>query len=512
MKKIIKPLIVIVVIVGLVVGGLYGYFRYNRGKKIAQVVSLASYGMDGYWGDSIESYGTVTSEKSQTTYLASGTEVLSVNFAEGDHVEAGDVLLTVKKESQNIRGKELEVEKARQIYNANVTRLDRLENTSPIPEHIASQADTRDKTYVAEATFYLKDGCSFMDYEPGQKVIEVSYMYTGEEVYRSYYSVEDQKRPLDEEDDAEAIEAIESALEPIEDLEAVFDIDEYEVTEEITVGNWYYDTSNGNIVGHEGIGPHGEIREEYIEPKGYTPTQLEEAIDTTKKELARADLDLRVKSNQLEEMKNTNENGEMIAKVSGTVSKVQSADNYNSTQPFMIVSATDEYFISGTIGEFYLDNVHVGDTVAVTSWDNGMSAEAVITDISDNPDTSEESNYYMGGGNTNVSNYVFKASFDRSSGIEIGAAVGITITPDNVEAGGMYIPNFFIRKDSGGNYVMKMNDKNRLEKVYVKIGKSLWGEMLEVKSGLTMDDCLAFPYGNGAIEGIKCKKVESLDY
>ena len=105
MKKIIKPLIVIVVIVGLVVGGLYGYFRYNRGKKIAQVVSLASYGMDGYWGDSIESYGTVTSEKSQTTYLASGTEVLSVNFAEGDHVEAGDVLLTVKKESQNIRGK-----------------------------------------------------------------------------------------------------------------------------------------------------------------------------------------------------------------------------------------------------------------------------------------------------------------------------------------------------------------------------------------------------------------------
>ena len=50
MKKIIKPLIVIVVIAGLVVGGLYGYFRYNRGKKIAQVVSLTTYGMDGYWG------------------------------------------------------------------------------------------------------------------------------------------------------------------------------------------------------------------------------------------------------------------------------------------------------------------------------------------------------------------------------------------------------------------------------------------------------------------------------
>ncbi len=515
MKKIIKPLIVIVVIAGLVVGGLYGYFRYNRGKKIAQVVSLTTYGMDGYWGDSIESYGTVTAEKSQTTYLASGTEVLSVNFAEGDHVEAGDVLLTVKKESQNIRGKELEVEKAQQIYTANVNRLDRLENTTPIPEHIASQADTRDKTYVADATYYVKDGCSFMDnYGPGDKVFEVAYMYTGEEVGRIYYSssADGRQHMLDEEKDAEAIEAIKAALDEIEDLESVFDVDEYEVTEEIVVGNWYYDTSNGNIIGHEGIGPHGEIREEYIEPKGYTPTQLEEAIEQTKKDLARAELDLRIKANQLEEMKNTNENGEMIAKVSGTVSKVQSADNYNSTQPFMIVSATDEYFISGTIGEFYLGNVHVGDKVSVMSWDNGMTADAVITDISDSPDTSEENNYYMGGGNTNVSNYVFKASFDRSSGIEIGAAVDITITPDNVEAGGMYIPNFFIRKDSGGNYVMRMNEKNRLEKVYVRIGKSLWGEMLEVKSGITMDDCLAFPYGNGAIEGIKCKKVESLDY
>jgi len=512
MKKIIKPLIVIVVIAGLVVGGLYGYFRYNRGKKIAQVVSLTTYGMDGYWGDSIESYGTVTAEKSQTTYLASGTEVLSVNFAEGDHVEAGDVLLTVKKESQNIRGKELEVEKAQQIYTANVNRLERLENTTPIPEHIASQADTRDITYIPEKIYVVKEGASFMDdYTEGDRVFSIEYEPNGDEFGRLYYSSVS-LYPYDEVKDIDKINAIKEELGKIEDLSTVFEIYEEEVTTEITVGNWYYDTSNGNIIGHEGIGPHGEIREEYIEPKGYTPTQLEEAIEQTKKDLARAELDLRIKANQLEEMKNTNENGEMIAKVSGTVSKVQSADNYNSTQPFMIVSATDEYFISGTIGEFYLGNVHVGDKVSVMSWDNGMTADAVITDISDSPDTSEENNYYMGGGNTNVSNYVFKASFDRSSGIEIGAAVDITITPDNVEAGGMYIPNFFIRKDSGGNYVMRMNEKNRLEKVYVRIGKSLWGEMLEVKSGITMDDCLAFPYGNGAIEGIKCKKVESLDY
>lgn len=515
MKKIIKPLIVLVVIVGLVAGGLYGYFRYNQGKKVVEVVSLNLYGMDGFWGDSIESNGTVTSEKSQSSYVSSGTEILSVNFAEGDHVNEGDVLYTVKKESQNIRGKELEVEKARQTYTASVNRLERLENTTPIPEHIGSQADTRDITYIPEKLYTVKEGCTFTvgenTYNSGYHVFSIEYDTSGEEIGRFYYP-NDKIYPFDEEKDKDKIEAVKEELGKIEDLTTVFDVYEEPISTEITVGTFYYDTSNGQIIGHEGIGPHGEIREEYIQPVGYTPTQLEEALETTRKDLAHADLDLRIKQNQLDEMVNTNENGEIIAKVSGTVSKVQSADNYNSTQPFMIVSATDEYFISGTIGEFYLDSVHVGDTVSVMSWDNGMTADAVITEISENPTTDNNNYYYMGGGNTNVSNYSFKASFDRSSGIEIGAAVDITITPEGQDEGGLYIPNFFIRKDSGGNYVMRMNEKNKLEKVYIRIGKSLWGEMIEVKSGLTMDDSLAFPYGNGAIEGIKCKSVDSFEY
>ena len=36
--------------------------------------------------------------------------------------------------------------------------------------------------------------------------------------------------------------------------------------------------------------------------------------------------------------------------------------------------------------------------------------------------------------------------------------------------------------------------------------------MTEIKKGVTKKDYLAFPYGNGAIEGIRCEKVEDLDY
>ena len=156
MKKIIKPILITVIIFGLVAGGLFFGFKYNQGKKTAEVVALTNYGMDGYWGDSIQSYGEVTSEKSQTLYLASGTEILSVNVAAGDHVNAGDVLMTVKKESQDIKGKELEVEKARQAYTADVLTLERLRNTTPIPEYIGSQEDTITRTYLVSRTYRLK--------------------------------------------------------------------------------------------------------------------------------------------------------------------------------------------------------------------------------------------------------------------------------------------------------------------------------------------------------------------
>ena len=70
----------------------------------------------------------------------------------------------------------------------------------------------------------------------------------------------------------------------------------------------------------------------------------------------------------------------------------------------------------------------------------------------------------------------------------------------------------FRRKKTGsGNYVMKRNKKGVLEKVYVEIGKTVWGNMTQVKSGITIDDMLAFPYGNGDKEGVKCEKSDSFE-
>lgn len=503
MKKIIKPVLITIIILALAGGGLYGGYRYSQSKKTAEVVSLSMYAMDGYWGDSINSYGDVTSDKSQTTYLSSGTEILSVNVQAGDHVNEGDVLMTVKKETQDIKGKELEVEKARQAYVADTVTLERLQNTTPIPEYISSSPDTRTREFLVSKEYRLKQGSTFGEYKEDHLVYEDFYDHSGNITSTIYY--DEKGNSLDNTKDTDKINAIVNA-----DHSLFEGYDNYETTE-VTVGTFYYNAETGEMIGHEGVDGEGNVVERYNAPKGYTPTQLKDKIEEVSNTLKKHDLDLRKKESELEVMKNTNDNGEILAKVSGTVSKVQNKDNYNNTQPFMIVTATDEYYISGSIGEFYLDSVNVGDTVTISSWDTGLTADAVITYISDTPNT-DNNNFYSGDGNTNSSNYEFKASFDRSSGIEIGSAVDITITPAGQEDTGLYISTYFVRKDAGGNYVMKMNADNKLEKVYVKVGKSLWGSMIEIKSGVTMDDYLAFPYGNGAVEGMNCKIVDSFAY
>ena len=432
MKKVLKPILIVIVIIATIIGGLYAGYTYSNSKKVVTVVPMTTYGMEGYWGDSIQSYGTVTADKSHTIYVDKGTEITAVNYKAGDHVNEGDVLFTVKKDSQDITGKELEVQKAKQAYDADVATLNRLENTTPIPEYISSSPDTRTR--------------------------------------------------IDE------------------------DGNEYEVT----IGTFYYNAETGELIGHEAVDGEGNVIEKYNEPKGYTPTQLKEKIEDVTSSLKKTDLQYRIAQNELNVMKNTDNTGAIKAAVSGTVSKVQNKDNYNNTQPFMIVAATDDYYISGTIGEFYLDSVHVGDVVSISSFESGLTADATITYISDSAST-DTNNFYSGAGNTNSSNYEFRATLAPNSGIEIGSAVDITITPAGQEEGGFYISSYFIRKDASGSYVMKMNDDGVLEKVYVRIGKTLWGEMTEIKEGVTIDDYLAFPYGNGAIEGIKCEVGESID-
>ena len=71
----------------------------------------------------------------------------------------------------------------------------------------------------------------------------------------------------------------------------------------------------------------------------------------------------------------------------------------------------------------------------------------------------------------------------------------------------IYIERAYIREEDGKKYQLKADEKNRLVKQYVKTGKTLW-QSVEIQTGLTMEDRIAFPYGKAAKEGVKVKETE----
>ena len=48
-----------------------------------------------------------------------------------------------------------------------------------------------------------------------------------------------------------------------------------------------------------------------------------------------------------------------------------------------------------------------------------------------------------------------------------------------------------------------MDENEKLEKREVRIGRIMYGSMVEVLSGLTYDDYVAFPYGKNIKSGAK---------
>ena len=59
---------------------------------------------------------------------------------------------------------------------------------------------------------------------------------------------------------------------------------------------------------------------------------------------------------------------------------------------------------------------------------------------------------------------------------------------------------------------MKTDENGLLTKQYVKTGRILWGEQIEILAGLSQQDYVAFPYGKTVREGAATKQVDYPSY
>lgn len=444
-KKIILTLSIVIVVLGIATGLVFYLKDRNKSKKTANVYPVESVGYTGDVMGSSSLSGNVAIDKEQKIYLQATDQISEVKVKEGDVVKAGDVLLVYDTTSQQLKLESMraDVEVARASVQAAERDLKILQNTTPV--------------------------------EP-----------TTEE-------------PSTEEPSTEEP--------PTEEPTTEVPPTETPTTEEPTEATTTENPDGGDVPAQPqaSISPR-EVAllgapEDDMQPddaQTYTKEELDKAIQDKQNEIKKLNVDYQLKQVELEIMEYQAATGEVRSNFDGVVKTV--ADQEQSilnNEPFIVVSGTDGYTVRGYIGELSLSTVHVGDMVSMYSYDNGMSYTGTISEISSMPTT----DYYSYDG-TEETYYPMTITVMDGDDLSQGMYMEITVTENSDSADSLYIPIALVDKDNGAYYVMKEVD-GKLKKVYVQTGKIVWGDTIEIISGVTLDDYIAMPYSKDAEEGVK---------
>ena len=236
--------------------------------------------------------------------------------------------------------------------------------------------------------------------------------------------------------------------------------------------------------------------------ESYPKEELVKMIRDKIREISEMDVTIKLAAVNLEKVKKEVGSDTVYSELDGTIKAVRdsgSAD-FDKTQAVVEVSGGGGYYIEGALSELELDTVSIGETVQVSSWMTGASAEGEIVEISDYPTDNANS---WSDGNSNVSYYPFKVFVSEDADLREGDYVEMSYQNSTGSADGntLYLESMFIRTENGKSYVLVRGDHDKLEKRWVQTGRNLWGSYTQIRGGLTVEDFVAFPYGRDVTEG-----------
>lgn len=258
--------------------------------------------------------------------------------------------------------------------------------------------------------------------------------------------------------------------------------------------------------------PEPDISEDPVIPDTPDLPSKEEVTKQIKeKEQKIKDLGLSRRSAELELKKLKKKVGDGVIKstVEGVVKEAtDEASAKNENKPVVSVVGEEGFYVTGRVGETMLDQIKEGMTATVMSWQSGESYEATVTGVGNSPVSD-----YSTGENQNQSFYPFTLVIHGDANLSNGESVNLSM--NGIAAGSdgsIYLEKMFVREEGNRYYVYKRGDNGRLTKQYVEVGKNMYNS-LEITSGLTMDDLIAFPYGRDVKEGAKTQEADTLyDY
>lgn len=542
-KKVIAIVIGIVLTLGGVIGTIFGYKAYVANTREVEVQPV-SYINWGYWGDTETSYGMVTNDSAQEIYLTDSMKILKVYVQQGEIVKVGDPLIAYDtSELQiNIQRKKLDINTIENDILQETYKLNSLRTATPVDKTPPQKDEDKfndlleqDKQYneITEKdakdsriyNYLTKDAIPFW----GAGTQSNPYVYCVNPNAYAYGSFYNSIRPtatdvggicvcvIVPQKNTDGKVVVDGSGMPVADTSLTIyqkDLNGAQIPAEYDADKMWYvftglERSPSDLAGDYYDNYLNEL-ENWSEPEGYTQNELVQAIADTEKRLKDLDISRRKQLLELESMQKTASDGILYAEVAGEVKTLGDPDNPpQDGTAFLVVAGNDGLYVSGTISELLLGDVTVGTVVTANSWESGMSFEATITEISDYPVSSNS----WSEGNPNVSYYAYTAYIEDSTALRNGEYVDLSISTNQSEGqGGIYIDKAYVREEDGKSYCMIADENGRLKKQYIVTGKTVYGSAIEVKSGITDEDLIAFPYGKDVVEGAKTVEASNMYY
>ncbi|HIS27387.1 MAG TPA: hypothetical protein IAA57_10965 [Candidatus Pullilachnospira intestinigallinarum] len=227
-----------------------------------------------------------------------------------------------------------------------------------------------------------------------------------------------------------------------------------------------------------------------------TAEEIKKEIQEREKAIRGYQLDLKEADLTIRSIEKTLENQTVKSTLNGVVKKVTDPENASGQEPLVQVVSSEGLYIQGTVPENQLDQMEPGLILNGYCYDNGVSFTAQVKEVSPYPQDN--------GGDPRNSQYPFTAYIEDAQGLSNNAYAELTFADSGMDAGTITLEKAFVRSEEGQYYVMKEDEKGRLTKQPVQIGRIVNGAY-ELASGLTYEDKIAFPYGRQVTEGANCQ-------
>ena len=554
-KKILAIVLAVVILLGAGGGGWY-YFSQKNTEPV-YVFPFEHVGMTEYWGDSQESYGPVSTDKIQTIYLSDTQTVTEILVAQGDTVKKGDLLMSFDTTLSDLalERKRLDVEKLKLQLQDAKTRLREINSMKPMVIPVVDESEDKNLGTALKGNYQISQN---RNYDGSKKNLAlICWISEGQavtdelleelRVKAEEFQTINANDPAKQPSSASALPGIlggggDSSTDgddgigdgntggeetppegggedvPDENEPVQVNVTRFYVIFKVTKGNmslgqrlawtgmivnkdYSFQFFDATAIADHMLADMGQEEEKQPEidfGSGYTAAQIAQMRSEQEKTIKELEFNIKMAEADYKIAQTEVSDGKVYAQIDGkVVSALTEEEAKRTMQPVLKVSGGGGFYVQGSVSELEKDKMKIGQEVTVNDWNTGMTYTGTVQSLGDFP-TSD--NGWNGMGNPNASFYPFTVFISEEADLQEGRYVSVMYSTATSEHG-VYLQNPFLRTEQGRTYVYVMGEDGRLEQRFVQTGKSLWGSYMEILSGLTEEDLIAFPYGKNVKPG-----------